>query len=520
MGRVVFGSTAGFQKGVADLARLVQVTYGPRGRNVLVDRGRRRGLLATTDGMTVAGEWAPSEPLPRIAVSVLREAAHKVGTEIGDGTSTTVLLACALYLEGVKLVAGGHSAPEVAAYFQDLASRYIADPWPARIPATRQLLEAVAQQSTKSDAEVSKAIAEACMLAGKYGLIKVEDGKGRGVELLEKQGMEIEAGWESTEFGPRWERESCLVALVAGEVSGFEQVSPILEAASTVEDGSLPVLVVSYGMYGPALQTMVTNASKGVVDSCAVRCPGSIRPKMRPHIEDLAALTGAEIFDPEVSSFESFEAPLLGSIQQVSAASETTTLVAYEERYEGIEARVAQLLAEQEALESSYDRDEMQARIAGLSEGLVVLQVGGDTELAMAERRGRIEDGLSAVRAAFEHGLVPGAGATLLRLSRQIRTREPFSPARDAFCEALTAPLRALCENAGAEPAVVLQAFPEEPWSGYDVVQGVFRDLREEPALLEPSSVFSSSVSTSASVAGMLLTCDTSILKSARRFQR
>lgn len=503
---------ADFTPGIKNLAKLVQVTYGPRGRTVAVDRGRR-GILATTDGMTVAGEFQPAPALDALAVSVLRNAAYKVGTEVGDGTSTTVLLASAFYLEAQKLVAAGEPASDIAQDLQALAQSSMADlEWLPHVPATRELLEAVAVQSTKADKAVASAIAEACLLTGKYGLISVEDGKSRGVELEQKQGLELDRGWESSDFGWEWEREVCLVALVAGEITDTAQITPVLEAASTVGPGDLPLVVVAFATRGEALQTMVYNAKKEVLDSCAVRCPGSVPLKMRPLLEDLAALTQGEVFDPQVQDFEQFQTHYLGSLQSIKVGAKKSTLTAFEDAYDGIEKRIATLVAEQEQTVSTHNQEKLQARIAGLSEGVCVLRVGGVSELEIRERRSRIEDGLSAVRAAHQEGLVPGAGMAFWRLAQRVSDRD-FSPAQKVFAEGLCRPLRALVENAGYEPALIEQGLSGEPWEGFDVLSGEFRDLRCEEPLLDPLAVFKGSVLAAASVAATLLMCNTAITK-------
>lgn len=488
---------------------------------------RFSGLLLTRDGVTVACEVEPEDPVERVGALTLRQACVRVNEEVGDGTSTTALLAGKLIEEGHKYIVGGIDPGEFVS-----ALRTIADLLPLGFlddmktdVTTLPMLEQVALHTTKGDVDVAKALAEASMLVGKTGMVVVEDGKGRGVEVVPKHGMEIESGWESSDFsadGEPWERDVVLVAIIDGTLSRFDEIAPLLEAASTVGPGNLPIVVLSQGIYGEALQTMVTNHRKEVIACCGVRAP-KYGPKMRGWMEDLAALTQAQVVDPTAGmALREFEPSWLGSAQQVSVSAARTNIVCFDDAYESIETRVDILRRERDRETSAHDREQLTERIAKLTDGFCVLRVGGATEAEARERRGRVEDALHAVRAALREGTVPGAGIAYFRMAEELETQElsdhTHRLALHTLCKALREPLRAIAENAGFEPPVVLGRLQtalraEDYWWGFDAAEGLYRGLLEDPVLADPLAVVREAIEAAVSVATTILTAEVAITR-------
>jgi len=503
-------------KGALHLARAVKVAYGPRGGTVLIARRSPHDVLTTRDGMTIACEVIPPHRVERLGASALRQAAIRVNEEVGDGTSTAILIAARLIEIGHKHITAGHDAALFVQSLRRMASctRSLDA---LKIEVTdKKMLEHLALHTTRGDKEIAWALAEASMLVGKTGMVVVEDGKGVEVEIVPKQGMELDKGWESSDFssdGP-WQQDVCLVAVVNGTVTEFGDIAPMMEAASQVGPGNLPLLVISRGIYGEALQTMVTNHRKDVLHCCAVRCPG-YGPKQRAWMDDLAALTQATVVEPKMNMrLKDFDSGWLGSVQQVTATADDATLVCFDDAYESIENRVNVLRGERERSESAHDREKLTERIAKLTDGFCLLRVGGVTEAAAKERRGRIEDALHAVRAALTSGVVPGAGMAYLWLAEKVKEGSPGLAAQ-ALYEALREPVRALAHNTGGEPSVILQGLQaaQKPWYGWDAQTRKYRDLAAEPALVDPLGLVRVVVEAAVSVASTLLTADVAITK-------
>ena len=337
-------------EGVAEMARAIGVTYGPRGGTVMLDRPG--GLLSTKDGVSVAWEVEPADPLWRLGTRVVQEACAKVNALCGDGTTTTAILVHALLRESYKWVAAGAHPVLLARDLQRVADTLVgADLFDVCCPEPvedEQLLREVALAASNGDVEVADAIVDALGRVGSEGMIVVEAGKGRGVEIVHKTGMEIERGWESSDAagpdGTALHLDAPLVVLVDAQLTTLEQVAPILEQATQFPH---PLVVVSRGCFGDALKLMITNDRKlkradgGVFEVIAVRCPGHV-DHMRDHLDDLAALTGATVVDPAVTALENFASEMLGAAQTVTVKKESATFVAFEDKFPLIEDRVEQ----------------------------------------------------------------------------------------------------------------------------------------------------------------------------------
>lgn len=525
--------------GVTEMTRAVSATYGPRGRTVMLDRPG--GILSTKDGVSVAWEVEPPNRLERLGTRVLQEACHKVNKACGDGTTTTAILVHAILCESLKWVAAGAHPVFLAKDLQRVAEDLEeANLWDVTCPnpvEDEELMQHVALTACNGDREVAEAIVEAFGLVGVEGMIVVEAGKGRGIELDHKTGMEIDRGWESSDLGgpeggPR-HMDAPLIALVDAELSSMDQLAPIVEEATQFPN---PLIIISRGCFGEAVKVLVANdqklelASGGKLKVCAVRCPGHV-DHMRHHLDDLAALTGATVVDPLVTPFKEFRSEMFGSVQTATIKRDSATFVAFEDKYPLIEKRVSAL--QQEQTEFSYDAESLRTRIAKLTEGFCVMRVGGGSDTEIREKRGRVEDALESVRAALEEGVVPGGGIAYLSIGSFLDMATNFSAEVPQFgvagignrvlSEALREPLRVLARNAGHEPAVVLNRVLEaskEPgttipcpsWgTGWDARTNQIRDLREVPILCDPLAVVKNVVLTAVSTASTLLTAEVAL---------
>lgn len=529
--------------GVREMARVVAATYGPRGRTVMLDRPG--GLLSTKDGVSVAWEVEPENALRRLGTRVVQEACAKVNNACGDGTTTTAILVDAILREGLKYIAAGAHPVLLAQDLQRVAENLDkCDIWDLLCPESvedEQLMHEVARTAANGDREIAEAIVEAFGRVGSEGMIVVEEGKGRGIELDQKTGMEIDRGWETSDLagpdgGPR-HLDVPLVALIDGELSTMAHVTTILEEATQFPH---PLLMVSRGMFGDAVKLLVANDRKldrmdgQKFEVCAVRCPGHA-DHMRHHLDDLAALTGATVIDPSITPLDHFKAEMLGSVQSATIKRDSATFVAFEDKFPLIEARVNELNLIETS--SSHDAEEIRTRIAKLTDGFCVMRVGGWSEVEIREKRARIEDALGAVRVALEDGVVPGAGIAYLALACFLEKGLGFSERVPQFAisglgdrilvKALREPLRTLARNAGKESSVVVQRvleasrFPgDHPkayfpgWgAGWDAKTDEIRNLRESPVLCDPLAVVKAVVRTAISTASTLLTAEVALTR-------
>jgi chaperonin GroEL len=510
-------------QGVATLARVVGATYGPHGRTVALDRAA--GLLTTKDGVAVAWEVNPAYPLERIGTRVAQEACSKVNKSVGDGTTTTAILVHALVVELNKWIAAGYDPNLLSRLVRkelgEIENFLVQELW--HPGEDREVLLAVATTACNGDVELADAIVEAINSVGVSGMVSVEDGKSRGVEVLQKRGLEFDWGYESLEMADQqgnFERRFDLpiVALVDAELTEIGDVQTILEEATQFPH---PLVIVSRGCRSHALRTLVSNDRKleltdGRMFECvAIRVPGHLDQK-REHLEDLAALTGATIIDPLINPLSKFESSMFGSAQTSSFSRRKSTFVAFEDNYDLIVDRVGVLEARKTRLTSSHDLESLNERIARLSEGFCLLRIGGVSDLEIRERRGRVEDALSAVRATIEEGIVPGGTLAYLALSFFLEKRKSVYEKRaeptlglQILAEALKAPFRTLVRNSGKEPAVLLNrvvAGSQELkgtsyWVGWDPLSEAIRDFQQHPRIFDPLRVVRTVIEVSVSSA-------------------
>lgn len=494
--------------GVLLLARAVGITYGPCGRTVLLDRFA--GILGTKDGVTVAREVDPTDPIERLGVRLLRESAIKVNAEVGDGTTSTVIIAARLLSELHKLVVAGYDpvqlSEELKAALQDVLAELPNYAFPVE---TQEDLTRVGMIACNGDADVASTLAEACMAVGADGTVTLEEGKGVGIELDFKEGMELDRGPVSELFlHDQTERvfNDALVAVVGGRLCSIEDVQSIMETASQWPDN--PLVIFAEDIIGDAQSTMLMNDVRGLVTCVGIPAPGFHTWK-KEYLKDIAAICGAVYFDPAAGgSLQAWDAESFGTLKHVHLKHKQSTLIPYDDCTEATEERKRVVLAEMKHIVSEHDRDRIKERIARLTSSMCVLRVGGYTESEIRERRARIEDALGAIQASLRSGCVPGAGWTYL----QLREACPKTLGGQVLRSALAQPVRVLCRNAGEDPeALLVQYACQEGTIGWDPLNRTFRNLVENPVICDPADVVRAVLNAAVSVATTLTLVEGSI---------
>ncbi len=511
--------------GANTLAKCVGITYGPGGRIVMLDRAS--GLLATKDGVTVAREIDVEDPVANLGCQILKEACIKVNDDVGDGTTSTAIIAAAILGEGQKMVAAGCSPIAMTRAIRS-ASRTCSEFIESIAVAVedQETLERVAMIASNGDEEVSKKMAEACMAVGKDGTLTIEDGVSFGIELVFKEGMEIERGAASQHMlGDKAERvmEGPLVAVIGADLRTTDDVKDLMEVASQWPDNEL--LVIAQSIEGDALKMMVMNDTQDVMKVVAVNSPG-FHQKKKDILKDIAALSGADYVDPEIGfKLGAWGKEWFGGFRKATIKAKESLFVAYDEAEELVAERITAVKAEKRLAKSEYDTDKINERIAKLSGGLCIMQVGGHTESEMKERRARIEDALGSVRAALRNGVVPGAGSIYMACSHQLGKVDisgeeaDFQAGWRILQRALAHPIRVLAHNAGHKADFtadrILTHFEEthDYWMGWDAKTGGIRNLAEGEVVIDPQDVAHSVIEAAVSVAGTLLTVEASLTR-------
>jgi len=519
--RIEFDAAAreALRRGVDQLAGVVRVTLGPRGRNVVIDRGRGAPTI-TNDGLTIAREIELRDPFENMGVQLVKEVALKTGEVAGDGTTTATVLAHSLVSNGLRAVAAGHN-PMAVKRGIDRAVATVVDELrrQSRDVTQRGDLARIATVSAKNDAEIGDLVAHAMERVGRQGVITVEEGRGLETTLEVAEGLRFERGYLSPYFvtnaeAMEVELDQALVLLTDLTFTTARELVPALEQAARA---GRPLLVVADDVESEALATLVVNRLRGTLTSVAVRAPES-GDRRRAQLEDLAALTGARLFARDLGrTLEHIEAADLGRAQRVLVDKDSTTIVRGGGRPEQIRERIAMVERELKAADSDHDRDWLRARLGRLTAGVAVVRVGSPTEPALAERRARIEDALAATRAAVEEGVVTGGGVALLRTGVALRRLElggEEQVGRDIVLAALEVPARQIAENAGESGAVTVGRILEgrDAW-GYNALTGIYEDLAVA-GILDPTKVTRCALQHAASIGTLVLTTDAIVVES------
>jgi chaperonin GroEL len=505
------------QRGVDALADAVKVTLGPRGRNVVIDK-KYGAPTITNDGVTIAREIELTDRFENLGAQLAKEVATKTNDVAGDGTTTATVLAQAMVHEGLRVVTAGGLPMELRAGIDAAVTavneRLIAN---ARPIETRADMAAVATISAQ-DPEIGDLIAEAFDKVGKDGVITVDESSTTGVELELTEGMQFDKGYISMYMVTDPERmESVLedpyILLNQGKISSVAELLPILE--KVVQAGK-PLLIVAEDVDGEALSTLVVNKIRGLFTGVAVKAP-AFGDRRKSMLEDLAVLTGAQVVAPEVGlKLDQVGMEVLGTARRVVVTKDDTTIIDGGGDSATIADRVAQIRLEIEQSESDWDKEKLSERLAKLSGGVCVIKVGAATELELKERKHRIEDAISATRAAIEEGIVEGGGAALVHarsaLDGDLGLVGDQATGVNIVRRAVAEPLRWIALNAGEEGAVVLAKVAELPVGhGFDAAEGEYCDLIAA-GVIDPVKVTRSALTNAASIAGMLLTTETLVV--------
>jgi len=508
------------KKGVDQLADAVKVTLGPKGRNVVIDR-KFGAPHITKDGVTVAKEIELKDPYENMGAQLVKEVASKTNDDAGDGTTTATVLAQSILTEGLKNVTAGANPMDlkrgidiaVAKIVEDLKgqSQEVGDDF--------NKIEQVAKISANNDATIGSLIAQGMRKVGKEGVITVEEAKGTETTVETVEGMQFDRGYLSPYFITDPEKMQAVmdnpyILLTDKKISTMKDLMPVLEPAA--QEGR-PLLIIAEDIDGEALAALVVNRLRGSLKVAAVKAPG-FGDRRKEMLEDIAVLTGGVVITEEKGlKLEGATLEMMGRAEKVTIDKENTTIVNGVGQKELIEARVAQIKSQISVSTSDYDKEKLQERLAKLAGGVAVLYVGAATEVEMKEKKDRVDDALSATRAAIEEGIVPGGGVALIRASRSLVGLEGENNDETTgiaiIRRAIEEPLRQIVNNAGLEGAVIVNKVKEgEGDFGYNARSDKFVNLLQE-GVIDPTKVTRVALENAASIAGMFLTTECVIVE-------
>jgi len=501
-------------EGVAKLARAVKSTLGPRGRNVVLDKGWGAPKV-TKDGVTVAEDVALEDPEENLGAQLVKEAASKTNSVAGDGTTTATVLAEAIYFEGLKMVAAGADPMALSRGIQKAAAlvgEYVDKLATPVSDKSRKEIAQVATIAGNNDTSIGQILADAFVKVGKNGVITVEEGKQAETYVDVVEGMQFDRGYLSPHFvtnadDQKVELEDALVLVFEEKISTVKSLVPLLEAISKQ---SKPLFIVAEDVEGEALATLVVNKMRGVLQVCAVKAPG-YGERRKAMLGDIAVLTGATAVYKDLGvQLDAVKIADLGKAKKIVVTGDSTTIVNGGGKKEEIEARVAQIRAEIETTTSSYDKEKLQERLAKLAGGVARINVGAATESELKERKYLFEDAQAATKAALDEGVVPGGGVALLRAADALTDVETVGDEQygvQSVKRALEAPIREIAKNAGIEGAVVVNRIRQMTGKndGYDADKDTYCDL-VEAGVIDPAKVVRTALQNASSVAALLLT--------------
>ncbi len=510
-------------RGVNILADAVQVTLGPKGRNVVLDKSFGSPSI-TKDGVSVAKEIELSNKFENMGAQMVKEVASQTSDEAGDGTTTATVLARAILVEGHKSVAAGMNPMDLKRGIDKAVSAVVEALKTLSKPCSdTKAIAQVGTISANSDEAIGAIIAKAMEKVGKEGVITVEDGSGLENELDIVEGMQFDRGYLSPYFINNQQNMSCelehpFILLVDKKISSIRELLPVLEG---VAKSGKALLMIAEDVEGEALATLVVNTIRGIVKVCAVKAPG-FGDRRKAMLQDIAILTSAKVIAEEVGlTLEATKMDDLGTAKRVLVSKDNTTIIGGAGKPKDIQARVAQLRAEMENTSSDYDKEKLQERIAKLAGGVAVIKVGATTEIEMKEKKARVEDALHATRAAVEEGVVPGGGVALVRALNAIKDLKGDNNEQTMGIaivrRAMEAPLRQITANAGAEPSVIVDKVTSGKGNfGYNAATGEFGDMIEM-GILDPTKVTRTALQNAASIAGLMITTECMIAEQPKK---
>jgi len=501
------------ERGVNILADTVKVTLGPKGRNVVIGKSFGAPLI-TNDGVTIAKEIELSDPSENMGAQLVKQVAEKTNDVAGDGTTAATVLAQAMVREGLRNLAAGAQPmgikagieAAVAAVVEKLSANS------TKISAKEQIAD-VATISAQ-DRSIGDLIAEAMDKVGKDGVITVEESSTTGLELEFTEGMQFDKGYISPYFVTDQDRmeatlEDAYILISAGKISALADLLPILEQ---VAKASKPLLIIAEDVEGEALSTLVVNRMRGVFTSAAVKAPG-FGDRRKAMLQDIAVLTGGQVISSEVGlKLDQISIDMLGKARRIVITKDNTTIVDGAGNKKDVEGRIAELRREIEAADSDWDREKLQERLAKLSGGVCVIKVGAHTEVELKEKKHRLEDAISATRAAVEEGIVVGGGAALVHaatvLDGDLGHEGDSAVGVRLVAKACQEPLRWIAENAGQEGYVVVAKVRTlKPNEGFNAATDEYGDL-VKAGVIDPVKVTRSALANAASIAAMFITTE------------
>ena len=511
---------AALKRGVDQLAEAVKVTLGPKGRNVVIDK-KFGAPTVTKDGVTVAKEIELSDPLENMGAQMVKEVATKTSDLAGDGTTTATVLAQAIFREGLKNVTAGANPMALKRGIDRAVSTVVEELKKISVPTGgKKEIAQVGSISANNDPEIGNLIAEAMEKVGKDGVITVEEAKGLDTTLETVDGMQFDRGYVSPYFVTDPEKmeaalEEAFILIHDKKISSMKDLLPVLEK---VAQQGRPLLIIAEDIEGEALATLVVNKLRGTLRVCAVKAPG-FGDRRKAMLQDIAVVSGGKIISEEIGfKLENTTVGDLGRFKRIVVDKENTTLVDGAGTEDEIQGRIKELKAEIEKSTSDYDKEKLQERLAKLSGGVAIINVGAATESEMKEKKARVEDALHATRAAVEEGIVTGGGVAFIRAQGVLKRLKLQDPEEQIGVEivrrAIEEPIRMIVQNAGGEASIVVERVraSKDDAFGYNALTDTFENLIQA-GVIDPTKVTRMALQNAASIAGLLLTTECTVVE-------
>ncbi len=511
---------SGLYAGVTKLAEAVKVTMGPRGRNVLIQKSFGAPHI-TKDGVSVAREIELEDTLENMGAQLIKEVASNTADEAGDGTTTATVLAHAIFKEGLRNITAGANPIEVKRGMDKASTAIIKELQKiSKEVKNKKEIAQVATISANSDETIGNLIAEAMDRVGKDGVITVEEAKGINDDLEVVEGMQFDRGYLSPYFVTNTEKMTCemespLLLITDAKISSLKDLVPVLEQ---IQQSGRPLLIISDDLEGEALATLVLNRLKGVLNISAVKAPG-FGDRKKEMLKDIAILTGATLITEELGlSLEKATLADLGQATRVVIDKDNTVIVDGKGDPKAVEARVAEIKIQTENTTSEYDKEKLQERLAKLAGGVAVIKVGAATETEMKEKKDRVDDALSATKAAVDEGIVIGGGAALIKASQAVKLdlKDDEAVGAEIILRAVFAPMKQIAENAGFDAGVVADKIANatkhktDANLGFNAATGEYVDMIEA-GIIDPLKVERVALQNATSVASLLLTTEATV---------
>lgn len=503
-------------KGVETLANAVRVTLGPKGRNVVLDK-KFGAPTVTNDGVSIAKEIDLEDGIENMGAQMIKEAATKTNDIAGDGTTTATLLAYQMIKEGIKVISAGANPMDVKRGIQKAVKKAVAEiaNVAKKVSNSNKEIFQVAAISANNDVEIGEKIAEAMGKVGNEGVITVEEAKSMETTLEIVEGMQFDRGYLSPYMVTDAENmvanlEDPYILITDKKISSMKDLLPLLE---NVVQSRKPLLIIAEDIEGEALATLVVNKIRGTLNAVAVKAPG-FGDRRKAMLEDIAIMTGGKVISEELGmKLETTTVEDMGQAKKVTVDKENTTIVEGKGEKKDIDARVAQIKKQIEESTSDYDQEKLQERLAKLAGGVAVINVGAATEMELKEKKARVEDALSATRAAVDEGIVPGGGVTTIRIAQKLESLEKELTGDEKIGvsivkKSLETPIKQIAENAGLDGSIIAhRAKKEKENIGYDAQNDEWVDMWER-GIINPAKVERAALENAASVAGMFITTE------------